>query len=225
MAFRASDEIQRGTERAIRYLIPSDGTPQQKMAAKELVAQLIERYGPVIDSYPSWHPLVDLPNRSAGIHSWPRTSPCEDIGYHGLDHTIYLASAIITCPYGHATETVLNSIAGLYHPDGYFEAERLDTPLYNLSATPILISFEWDCGLEANKPIPASVAIPKMLLKELPHWKIAQCQETWEDMKHYLMGEPAGSRSSLFVTQETGQAMKGIWNSLIKSGVFTPPKS
>lgn len=223
MAFRASDEIQRGTERAIRYLIPSDGTQEQKAAARELVIKLIEEYGPVVESYPVWHPIVDLPSKYPGIRDWPRTSPCEEIGYDGLDHTIFLASAIITCPYGHATQTVLNAATSLRHPDGYFEAEPIDINLYNLSATPILIRFEWGCGLEPNKPIPASVAIPKMLLKELPNWSTAQCPETWEDMRHYLMGAPSGSRSSLFVTQETGQAMKNIWNTLIKNDVFTPP--
>lgn len=107
MAFRANDEIQRGTERAIRYLTPSDGTPAQRAEARALVLKLIEEYGPVVDSYPTWHPMVDLPNKRAGIRNWVRTAPCEDIGYHGLDHTIYLAGAIITCPYGHATQTVL----------------------------------------------------------------------------------------------------------------------
>lgn len=222
MAFRQNEAIEQGTERAIRRLTPSDGTPEQKAAAKQLVAALIERYGPVVDGYPSWHPMVDLPNRADG---WRRTLPCEDLGYHGIDHTIFLANAIITCPYEHATQTVLDAVSSLHHSDGYFDAELLDTPLYNLGATPILITFEWACGIDPGKPIPASVAIPKMLLRELPSWSSAQCQETWEDMKHYLIGAPAGSRSSLFVTQETGQAMKGIWNSLNKHGVFTPPRS
>lgn len=223
MAFRANDEIQRGTERAIRYLTPSDGTPAQRADARALVLKLIEEFGPVVDSYPVWHPIVDLKNKYPGIRDWARTTPCDDIGYHGLDHTIYLANAIITCPYGHDTQTVLNAVAALSHPDGYFEAEEIEIPLYNLSATPIFIRFEWLCGLEPSRPIPSSVAIPKMLLKELPNWSTAQCPETWEDMKDYLMGTPAGSRSSLFVTQETGQAMKTIWNTLIKNGVFTPP--
>ncbi|HHO0939069.1 TPA: hypothetical protein ACRTTK_003108 [Aeromonas hydrophila] len=225
MAFRQNEAINQGTERAIRRLTPSDGTPEQKAAAKALVLKLIEDYGPVVDSYPVWHPIVDLPNTYARPHDWAPTTPCENIGYHGLDHTIFLAGAIITCPYGYGHQTVLNSVAALSHPDGDFEAEEIGIPLYNLSAIPILIRFEWLCGLRPNKPIPSSVAIPKMLLKELPNWSTADYPEAWEDMKDYLMGTPAGSRSSLFVTQETGQAMKTIWNTLIKNGVFTPPRS
>lgn len=225
MAFRASEAILQGADRAVRYLTPTDGSSEQKAMARVRIAELIEAYGPVVDSYPVWHPLVDLPNAKHWAGNWPVTSPSEAIGYHGLDHTILLAGAIITCPYSHAKNKVFEAVEALNHPDGSYHVEEIDTPLYNLGATPILISFEWDCCIQVNKNIPSSVAIPKMLLKELLNWKTAECQETWEDMKHYLMGAPCGSRSSLFVSQETGQAMKSIWNSLLKHGVFIPPKN
>ena len=43
-------------------------------------------------------------------------------------------------------------------------------------------------------------------------------------MRHYFLGSPHGSRSSLFVSQETGQAMKKIWEALIHTGMFGPIK-
>jgi hypothetical protein len=43
-------------------------------------------------------------------------------------------------------------------------------------------------------------------------------------MQPYLLGAPHGSRSSLFVTQETGQTIKKVWNLLINTGMFGPIK-
>ena len=48
--------------------------------------------------------------------------------------------------------------------------------------------------------------------------------ETWRTMSPYFLGRPHGGRSSLFVNQETGQAMKTVWTALINSGVFGPIK-
>lgn len=67
-----------------------------------------------------------------------------------------------------------------------------------------------------------SVAMPLLLEKELPCWRSAEVAETWETMRTYFLGRPHGSRSSLFVSQATGQAMKKIWDSLIHTGMFGP---
>ena len=67
-------------------------------------------------------------------------------------------------------------------------------------------------------------AMPLILEQEVPCWKWSERAETWETMRPYLLGTPHGSRSSLFVDQETGQAIKKIWNSLIHTGMFGPVK-
>ena len=72
--------------------------------------------------------------------------------------------------------------------------------------------------------IPLSIAMPLLLEKELPMWKWADVAETWETMRPYFLGNPHGARSSLFVSQETGQAMKKVWNALINTGMFGPIK-
>lgn len=41
-------------------------------------------------------------------------------------------------------------------------------------------------------------------------------------MRPYILGSPHGRRSSLFVNQESGQAMKKVWEALIASGMFGP---
>lgn len=57
---------------------------------------------------------------------------------------------------------------------------------------------------------------------EVPCWKWAEVAETWERMRPHFLGMPCGKRSSLFVNQETGQAMKKIWEALIYSGMYGP---
>ena len=43
---------------------------------------------------------------------------------------------------------------------------------------------------------------------------------SWEDWLPYLLGEPHVQRSSLFVNQETGMAMKKVYQSLVLARFF-----
>ena len=216
MAFRADEEAKRGYENALRYLVPKDGNPEQRSRSKMIIEDLVDELGPVIESYPSWHPLVS----SNDIRTHCVTIPGGDCGYVGLDHTIYFAHGFVTCPYDNG-ERVLDSVESLpAHPLAIITAERLEEPLYNLSANPIVVKCEWQRPLPLNRMIPKSIATPLLLEQELPHWRTAQCAETWETMRPYFLGTPNGSRSSLFVTQETGQVLKTLWNTIINTGMY-----
>jgi hypothetical protein len=59
-----------------------------------------------------------------------------------------------------------------------------------------------------------------MIEKELPAWRWAERSETWETMRPYLLGQPHGSRSSLFVTQDTALAIKNVYSAMVESGMF-----
>lgn len=72
--------------------------------------------------------------------------------------------------------------------------------------------------------IPLCVAMPLLLEQETPYWRRSEVAETWETIRHYFLGSPHGSRSSLFVNQVTGQAMKKIWNALTYTGMLDPIK-
>ncbi len=106
----------------------------------------------------------------------------------------------------------------------YITAERLKGTLYNASATPVLVRCHWEKPISADGTIPKSLAIPLLLEQEVPCWRHAQLAETWETMRPYFLGSPHGSRSSLFVDQETGQTIKNIWKVLISTGMFGPIK-
>jgi len=41
-------------------------------------------------------------------------------------------------------------------------------------------------------------------------------------MRPYILGDPHGSRSSLFVSQDTALAMKKIYLAMIESGMYGP---
>lgn len=132
--------------------------------------------------------------------------PSERCGYFGLDHTRYFARRLITCPY-HDGRTVIDSVRKLsYHPVAAIAAETLDFPFYSESATAILVKCEWERPLEESNFIPKRVTLPPAMEQELPVWRWSQRAEQWETMRPYLLGEPHGSRSSLFVGPDTALA-------------------
>jgi hypothetical protein len=221
MAFRADEAARIGYEQVEAYLVPRprDADETQRARSKEALWNIVDELGPVVDAYPSWHPLV-----SNHDNHHPTTTPSEQCGYKGLDHTRFFTKGFVTCPYGDGQE-VIDSVAQFpYHHVAAITAERLDVQLYNSRATPILVKCKWNKPLDVDGMIPLSIAMPLILEKEIPCWQWAPVAETWETMRPYFLGRPHGSRSSLFVNQETGQAIKKIWNALIHTGMFGPIK-
>ena len=215
MAFRADESASSGFESVKNYLIPRGIDARERERSENKLFDIVEKYGPVVEGYPSWHPLVTHHDDQC-----PATAPSDRSGYQGLDHTRYFVNAFITCPYGDGQE-ILDSVEAL--PNSSFAtitAERLDVQLYQPDATPILVRCDWKKTISSNGMIPASIAIPLMLQKEVPCWEWATYGETWETMRSYFLGSPLGSRSSLFVNQETGLTMKKVWNMLINTGMF-----
>ena len=222
MAFRADEAARTRYEEAESYLVPRarDASPEVREKSREAFADIVERLGPVVDSYPSWHPLV---RNHDSRH--PVVTPREECGYRGLDHTRYFVNGFVSCPYGDGT-FLLESVQELAykHHVATITAERLDVQFYSPNATSILVQCEWHRPMPADRSIPLNIAMPLLLESELQCWEWSQLAETWESMRSYFLGSPHGSRSSLFVNQETGQAMKKIWEQLIYTGMFGPIK-
>lgn len=220
MAFRAEEEQEKGREKAFEYLISKDLTPAQREAGTSLLYKLMEKLGPVIDYYPSWHPLVSCGPERERAH--PFTKPNDDTGYEGLDHTRFFRNGFITCPYG-GVETILESVENLRsHPVASITAQALDIPLYAQNAKPVVVMCKWSRPMERDGTVPKSIATALMLEEEIPGWRTSKVAETWETMRPYILGRPRGSVSSLFVNQATGQVLKSIYNSLIYTGMYGP---
>jgi len=219
MAFRADESASSGFESVKNYLIPRGIDPRERERSENKLFDILEKYGPVVEGYPSWHPLVTHHDDQCSA-----TDPSDRCGYKGLDHTRYFVNAFITCPYGDG-QKILDSVEALpYSSCATITAERLDVQLYQPNAIPILVRCDWSKSISSSGMIPASIAIPLMLQKEVPSWEWVTRGETWETMRSYFLGSPHGSRSSLFVNQETGATMKKVWNILINTGMFGPIK-
>ncbi len=219
MAFRADESARNGFESVKNYLIYRDMEQCEKERSEEKLLEIEKKYGPVVDGYPSWHPLV-----SNHDDRNPASTPSDQCGYNGLDHTRYFRHAFITCPYVN-TQKVIDSVDALpCHPMATIRAEVLDVKLYQPNAKPILVYCDWEKSLQINGMIPASIALPLMLEKEVPCWRWSQFGETWETMRSHFLGSPHGSRSSHFVNQETALTMKKVWNLLVNTGMYGPIK-
>lgn len=218
MAFRAEEAAADGLAEARSYLIPRGFSPEMRSRAEVVFAEVVERCGPAVDSYPTWHPLV-AGNKTRHPVNWLG----RECGYVGLDHTRYFAHGFITCPYGDGAD-VIASVEELNRSDvpAQITAEVLDCVFYNDRTTPILVHCDWYHELEANHMVSKRVAVALMIQNEIPAWRYAEVGETWETMRRYLLGSPHGSRSSLFVTQDTALALKKVYNAMNDAGVFGP---
>jgi hypothetical protein len=223
MAFRADESVTEGRERALKYLVGRHIPAEAREHSEQMVHQLIDRYGPVVDSYPSWHPMVNSGGDKDAFRGSPRTRADDDTGFEGLDHTIYLRNGLITCPYG-GVESIIESVEKLDHPLASFSVREIDAVLYMPGARPVLVECKWvpEWSKSSLGFISKRAAVGLLLEQELPHWQTAEVGETWDTMKSYILGSPHGSRSSLFVNEETGQALKTLWNALINTGLFGP---
>jgi len=220
MAFRADEKAREGREEAFRYLLnPRYLSAKERERSEGILYDIIDKYGPVVEAYPHWHPIVGSSQKID--RSCPARTPGEGCGYRGLDHTVYLRNGFITCPY-HDAESIFESVNDLRSSVADINAEKLDIQLYMPNATPVLVTCEWERPMENDGTVPKSLAVPLLLEKEVPCWRTAEVAETWETMRPYILGSPRGSRSSLFVNQETGQVLKTIWNALIFTGMFGP---
>ena len=217
MAFRADEAAARGYDEVRNYFVSRHFTPAERAQSEKALREIIEEVGPPVESYPTWHPLVA---QHDGRN--PETRPSKRSGYEGLDHTRFFAHGFITCPYVNGDDVIASAYRIKCPPGVSITAERLDGPFYDDNADPILVRCEWTRDLEVNHTIPKALAVPLMLEQEVPCWHWAQRAETWETMRHYLLGQPHGSRSSLFVTQDTALAIKKIYLSLVESGMFGP---
>ncbi|MNZ65966.1 hypothetical protein D3C78_841710 [compost metagenome] len=219
MIFRADESAQRGFDKACRKLIPHDFSLRERASAQQKITDIIDECGPVVEGYPSWHPFLMETDPASFTPMTPDVCP----SYRMLDHTVYLTNGIITCPYKHAVGELFSSIEAIRskHELAYITIEEIkDVALYNHHATPILIKCRWKSELEDDGTIPLRTALGLMLEREIPGWRWAKYNQSWESMRGEILGYPHGARSSLFVNQQSGQQLKSVWNQLIKSGLW-----
>ncbi len=191
----------------------------------DTLARIVAKYGPFIDTYPSWHPLV----MNQLYQGCPQIEPCEEVGYRGLDHYVKLRNAFITCPYSEdAANEVIESVNELPQACGPYwslHAERIDCRLYDVSAIPVLVYCEWSPSQLVNdKKISLRCAAGLLLESEMKAWREASLGESWETMEIYFLGSPNDGKSSAFLSETATAALKKMWNAVIGADVFGPVK-
>jgi hypothetical protein len=212
--FRSNEAAELAREEAIHNYSRWLKETHERDSAVAFMEKLITRYGPVIEGYPCWHPITSVPKSE--FRTDPKTDPQ---GFEGLDHTIYLRDAFITAPYGNAERVIKSALA---HPSGLFGAEEIrDVALYAQGATPVLVTWS-GISKEKDGTISKRFALGSMLSQEVPEWTWAECGENWERMRRYFLGTPCGSRSSLFVNQDTGKALREVHELLNDHGLWGP---
>ena len=220
MAFRANESAETELQRVRHDFIPHDFSADERKAAEQGLAGIVRDHGPAVRAYPMWHPLVSNdPDRRVPFHI---TSPGPECGYDGLDHTALFAHAFVTCPYD-GGERILRSFQDLpRRMRDRLSIDRIAFPFYSRQTTGIIVW--WDHGetFEEGHLVPKRLAIPMMLEQMLPWAKWSEVAETWETMRPYLLGQPYGGRSSAFVSQNTGLAIKRMLEALNESGMFGP---
>lgn len=220
LSFRAQEAAESNKESALRYFLSRlEVSPDERARSKEVLEDLIFELGPVIDRYPTWHPIVsDYPR----IPGREYEDGANRMRFPGIDHTVWMAHGFITCPYGDGQEVIdgVNKLCPSHI--AHLTAERLDVKLYNADAQPILVRCNWERSLLEDGTIPLSIAAALLLSHEVPIWTRSEVAETWETMRGNFLGVPHGSRSSLFVNQETGQGLKKLWNTVIYTGMYGP---
>ena len=219
MAFRINESKFNGLQRAIRYLTSMDNngfSSEEREKGKHYLETLTLRIGPVVDSYPIWHPLMTS-YRSRKVNP---NYPSHECGYRGLDHTVLFAHGFITCPYTDSDD-VIESVKALSKTKvAKISALKLDYPLYAVGACPILIECHWKFNLKPDLTIPSNVAVALMLKKALADWKRSEYALDWENVSYNMLGSPHGQLSSLFINRETGLKMRKAWQAVCTAGVF-----
>jgi len=220
MTFRANEEAVENFGYALSKLSRGDTfTSSQKTDIHHWLEDTTARWGPVVHLYPSWHPLVSCRVKEDAN---PITQPSDLCGYPEMDHTVYLRNGFLTCPYSNG-EKLLKAVDEMRYPKCVtVEANRVEIPIYAENANPILVTCDWHHGDQPDGTISQRSAVALMLIEELRCWNEASVAERWDTMRPYLLGRPCGSRSSLFVNQRTGQAMKKAFEAMVMGGTFGP---
>lgn len=219
MAFRANEAAIENRKSAERYLLSNlkELSTQERDASRKYLSDLMDKMGPVIDTYPVWHPLLVDKSR----WTFYRT-PNPQNGYSKIDHNVYFRSGFITCPYNAASnhgQDVIDAVEALPVINGIkITAKKLPVTLYNSDTTAILVECEWDYSLDEEGNISWESIAPLLLETALNFHKNGMKSFSIEEMMDdYLLGKPCGKRSSLFIGQDTGLRINKMWKMIVES--------
>ncbi len=197
MTFRYDDAILSGRDFAMASTVNFKDDDERKKAIK-FIDNLMKEYGPVVSRYPNWHPFEKVNDMVTNR-------------LYFYDHPLFLRDAVLFAPYKESEMQVRE----FFGQDGFF-VEKVDGPYHNKNCHLYLVSLIDDMkNGERKRYLDRRLVIQALL----GNWKPTEdasvleyaCWESWETMHRYLLGVPCGKRSSVFVDEETGQAIKRLY--------------
>lgn len=212
MEFRAPSVATELNTKAVKYFTERLSDPASGQRALE---DVMLELGNATDGHPDWHPILTKPESGSTQHV---AYLSQVAAYDGIDHTVEFVRGFITCPY---SKDAADKLVGTVNKVLGLNAYRLDTPLYSDNAYPVVVQAN-DVVLEADGTIRSRDALTWFAHKTVEQAWNAQVAETWWNIRPYILGRPHGSRSSLFVNQNTGVHMRKILEALNNSGMFGP---
>jgi len=214
MEFRAPSVATEHNENAIKYLTKNLNDPN---AGRLVLNTLMHKLGNAIEDYPDWHPILTIPKQDSAEHV---SSLSQLKTYDGIDHTVAFVRGFITCPY---SEDEANKLVSAVELLSGLQAYRLKDPLYAEGTYPVVVEAT-EVLLEADGTIRSRDALTWFTQETVKEAWNAEVAETWWNIRSLILGQPHGSRSSLFVNQHTGMHMRKILEALNNSGMFGPIK-
>lgn len=203
MSFRYDEAVAEGRSWAITHKT-SYFKGEEKIKSINFIDSLIEKYGPVIEYYPHWHPLRIF--QDAHYIQQP---------VRFVDHGLHLRDATLLAPYDES----FDALQSFCEPRRLL-ATRLDGKgPYHHPRVQLYLVVALNFVYGDDRYIDRKAAVETMIDGwkkpfEYGHERSAReftCWESWETMHGFLLGRPCGKRSSVFVDEETGQAIRRLY--------------
>jgi hypothetical protein len=182
---------------------------------------LLDRLGPVVERYPTWHPLVC---RDTNTHNpyWyeDMSTPC----IAGMDHSVYFRDGFITCPYPKDDAfRVVDVAMDMHHPLATLSAEIIDKLFYYEGTVSVIVECKWETPRNFDGTLGLDVVVPLILEEAIGGWREScldknRCGELWSSMAPYFLG--GNAPSSHFVGQKDARELRKIWEILNRTGMW-----
>lgn len=190
--------------------------PEEVEKTKRYLAEIQKELGPVIEAYPSWHPLVRHIAQSTS------KEPALFFQYPGVDHPLLFANGFLSAPYSEEKiQETIDAIESLpLMDDATITYERINLPLYHQDAKLLLVRVHWNRSLLSDGTLPLYIVVPNVLKMVMASAFSSSVGEDWRSMSLYFIGSPRSEDESVFVNAETTAVLKRLWNDLRDMGCF-----
>lgn len=189
--------------------------PEEAEKAKTYLIELQKELGPVIEAYPTWHPLVRYdgnPDRLIEDHV----------------HMIYFANGYVVTSKEKRWLTIFDCAVN-HMPmmaDAWVSLEEGDPSikLFGYETSFIVVKCHWMRKSLPDGTLPPSTAVTNALLTQLFPSLMFEMGKSWDSMSDEFFGLPHDKRDSAWLNKQTGDALKTLWETMLETKVLEQGK-